>query len=465
MVGLNEIIVFVILEYILINRINRYCVKNNFLFLNNVLIKQNLLIVALLFFTHIFSYYYYRTYPGVYPDEILYDAYAKALSKNLSTFNFSLPNKESFLQNINSVSILPFFDYTPSEVPFFSYANGGIIYALFGYSPIVLKFSNIILFQVSTIYFYKIIFTKNTISKSIFYIYAYNPVFFVYAISFLKESSILFCTTWFFYSFKINSKKNIVFSLIILFFLRPYLSPIYLLALIIATNKEKIKSLLLYSLLFLMIYICIDLFLTNIPYTKSLFLDSYQITDNSGKEISIRGIDKLFSIIISNPIAFIKYRIYYFTIAIFSPEIWVPKYIQYGIFAKNPYILSFDGLAKLLQAPLQLFILFKIFNNWIGFRNFIRENLIYIITFIILVAFNSVKSGVVRYQECITFFLLLIFANFNIKARLRKKRYAVLLILIITIFFLNDLIYRQRTIFNGKITYIRTYIDRSLERK
>ena len=413
MFSLSEIIIFLILEFLLINRLSRYCIKHNLIFLNNVVIKQNLVLIALLFITHIYSYFYYRAFPGLNPDGLEYDVFAKAFANNLRSLHFAMPNKEFVMTQINSTSLLKSTLNNNIDLPFLSYGIGGIIYTIFGYSPLLVKFLNIIFFQVSTIIFFKILNTTSTISKSIFYIYAFNPIFLMFSVSLIKEASILLCTIWFFYSVIINSKKNIILSLLILFFLRPYLTPIYLLALIIATFKNNIKSLLVYSSLFILIYIFIDLFLSKIPYSKALFSTSYQITNNTGKAVIVHGIGALFSLLISNPIAYIKYIFYYFTLAFFSPEIWVPKYLQMGVFGKYPYALSFDGIAELIQAPLQLYILYKIFDNWVGIRNFIRENLIYIISFIVLVSFNAIRSGVVRYQESVTLTIFLIFANFK----------------------------------------------------
>lgn len=449
----NEIFAFILLEPILILSIWNYCRKNGSPFLKVLLLRQNIFLLIFLLLSHIFSYYHYRTFPGIYPDDVIYNTYARIFSNNITSLPFSGFNESLILRNIDSVSALPYFSNSFDELPFLSFSIGGFLYFIFGYAPLIFKFLNIIYFQVSTIIFYKLIYNNTSLSKTIVYIYAFNPVFLLYAVTFLKEILILLCTLWFFYSCKNNTKAQMIFSLILLFFLRPYLSPIYLTAYLLSSSKNGLKFIIVYLLLFCIEFAGIDWLLNNIPYGKYVNAGSFKITDNSGNAHYVQGIERLLKGILNDPLAFTKYRIYYFTLAIFTPEIWVPPLLKYGIFAKDPSSLSLDGLAKLIQAPLQLYILYKISAYWVKARIFLKENMIYILSFLMLVLFNSLKSGVLRYQECITFSILLIFANFNITALTQKKRHTLLISLIILMFFLNDLIVRKRTIFNDNQIY------------
>jgi hypothetical protein len=457
MIGFNEIISLFILESLFLFFLTRYIRVNNLYFIKNTLLLQNIALVLLLILTHIFVYYNYRTFPDIYYDGGQYDLWARVFADKIRNGDFTIPTSNDLLLYLKEYPVLS-KSILNNDVPLLSYSVGAILYTFTGHAPLALKFINIIFFQISTLIFIKLLIKQtNKINKSVVYIYAFNPVFIVYSISLIKESFIIFALLWFFHSYMIKSNKEIIVSLIIILLLRPYLAGICFISMVIIDNYTRPRKLILYALIIGPLFYSFELIISSLPgYGNAIDQQPYRLIDNSGKEIWVNGLPELFKLFFSNPVIFFKQIFYYTSLAFFSPELWVPQRIFYGEFAIRPEIISIIGIGRVLQSPIQLFIIYKIFSKWIGVKTIIKQNGIFILSAALLIFFNAIKTGSIRYQETVTFIVLMVIAHNCITYKAIRAPKKMLFILIIFMFFINDLFIRKRTILNSNANYMET---------
>lgn len=456
MITAVEILALVIFEVLLVHLFNKYCRTNGRNTLESVLKIQNVLLLFVMIFCHFFSYYNYKTFPDIFPDGAQYDLYARALANNIRALKFEIPNFSDLVILSKDYKMIK-VQHLEGDFPILSYILGGVLYAVFGHAPLLFKFMNVVFYQLATIMFYEILVKRKSYNKTILMLFALNPLFIIYSTSLLKESFIILSAVWFFYSLIVNNKRNVILSLLVLFFLRPYFSPIFLLALVIEKGKGKLKTLIGYVLLAVLGLVVFDLFLSKLSFLQKSMQDNpYKLVNNRGEIIYAYGLSDLMITLISSPFMFIKQIFYYFTIAFFNPEPWVPRYFLYGKFANSPDFISLSGISYYLQAPFQLILMHSIFKNWYGFKKVISDNFIYILIFILIVSFNAVRSGLERYQETITYTVLLLVAASAINTNYKKKNMTIFYFVVLAVFFINDLVFRERTFFNENVNYVQT---------
>jgi len=445
MISTSEFVYFIILEIALF----LYLSRTRDVSLKKILLFQNIICILILLATHYYAYRYYLTYPDISIDGMQYDYDARYISKNLKA-GIYLPSKMSILSPIPITSNIPYLEFrtidtkTPIHIMI-----GGVLYYIFGYCPIIYKFFNVFLFSMATklIFKFQIHYKAPMLYTNIF---AFNPIFIYYSVSMLKEIAILLLIILIFYYIYVKgvSFLSTGIAVILLFVYRPYIGVIMLFFLwLIETNaKNRIYVLLLSLILLFAVEYTVSLF-TFIPNINEM---NFAIKTNEGFQEYYFGIIPLLRAVINSPIRFIKYIVYYFYNAIFQPIPWVlsVKYGNEGELAITNIAISFNNLTRWLYSFIHIFLIAGIAQRIDNIlKN--RDNLLFIFLAFITIFFNAIRTGVERYQECITLPLLVIML---IMIPPDEKRNAtnrmILLFCIYIIIFLSDFIIRERTIFN-----------------
>jgi len=445
MISTTEFIYFIILELILFLYLNR----TKDIKLKNILVIQNLICIITLLVTHYYAYHNYITFPDITFDGMKYDFYSHNISENIKAGVFKLSDM-SIYSTIPVTGFIPYWTVTSidAKTPIHIIV-GGIIYFLFGYSPIIYKFWNVFLFSLSTILIYKmqIHYKAPTLYTKLF---AFNPYFIIYSVTMAKETMIILLVLIIFYHIYVKGVSLIEtgLALILLFIYRPYIAVIMLLFLWLKVTRARyrIYVLILTIIILLSIEYSMELF-SFIPNINEM---NFAIKTNEGFQEYYMGIVPLLRSVIRSPLRFFKYILYYFYNAIFEPIPWVFsfKYGGEGELAYTSSAISFESLSRWLYSFIHIYLIAGIVRR---LDNIIKnkEYLLLIILAFITILFNAIRTGVERYQECITLPLLVIMLIMIPPDEKRNATNRMILLFCIYIFiFLSDLIIRERTIFN-----------------
>jgi len=349
----------------------------------------------------------------------------------------------------------------PYDLPYWTYALdidsispihpliGGILYLLFGHAPLVFKLFNVFLFAVSTIFIFRIQQHYHASPRYTFF-YAFNPVFIYYSASMLKETAIILLVVMLLYQ---KYVKRLSFwgtgiTLILMLLYRPYIAVIMMMFIWISSTNAKYRGYVI--TLAIISYLAVEYSIAFFTWLPDINEMTFAIQNNQGVVEYYRGVVELLRAVISSPIRFMKYVVYYFYNAVFQPIPWVysSKYGAEGELARTTDAIGFNVLARWLYSFLHIYLITKILDRY---RNLIskQDNMLLATLAFVTILVNAFKTGVERYQECVTLpliivALIMIPQDKSNNLPLRKIGY----IAIYSFIFVSDFVIRQRSIFN-----------------
>lgn len=439
-----ELLWFVILEIGILLYISKTKDKT----LLKLLVWQNLLSVLLLFFCHAYSFKYYLTFPDIFLDGAKYDYYAQSIAHNMRSGVFDLAAMESSTE-ISVAADLPYWtERTVSEMSPIHVVLGGTIYALLGYCPIIFKLMNIIFHAIATVYIYK--FQINCNARHLYTkLFAFNPIFLFYSVSMLKESAIILLVTIVLYQVYAQgiSFGKTGLALLALLLYRPYIAVILMLFIWLKATKPSYRAYVI--LLFSSVYLAIEYSVTLFSFLPDITEMSFAIRDNLGNKIVYQGAFELLKAVVSNPIRFAKYIVYYFYNAMFQPIPWVFSTLLGGEheLARYKESVNLNSFARWSYSFIHIYIIYSLLSR---IKIIIRDPSYLLLGLLAMATIfvNSLKSGVERYQECVVLPLTIIAMMMIPRDSKRNSYLPVVMIFVYIFIFISDYAIRQRTIFN-----------------
>lgn len=206
----------------------------------------------------------------------------------------------------------------------------GNIYNLFGVNPILVKLFNILLFQLSGLVFYKLIYKPNNYWKTFLKLFMFFPILMFYSVTLLKEILILLLVLLCIYSMKVL-KSHIIFfaALSILFITRPpaifIMGFAYIISLIKMNNLRPIIYGTTISVPILIILWNIEIGGFGLKYVMN---DMYfGITPRGSPELRFNNGFDFFEFILLNPLFLFRPLFFGFIDVVMNPNPWNFMYL------------------------------------------------------------------------------------------------------------------------------------------